>query len=191
MSLPDLVVVAILLVFAVSGIRHGIVWELFIVIGLIFGFALTYMYHTALMDLVLRISQPGWQRQWIGGLVFLLFFLIIYLGFAAVGHHLHMAISKTSFSWVDRLLGIAGGALKGAVLIGMLVATVEWVGEGGRLREFIWQSHLIQWGKQTVNSIIHWESPAKKQWVSLENPKSKIQNPKPDFISNSSFSQDR
>lgn len=165
MSLPDLVVLAILLVFAVSGIRRGMVWELFIVIGLLLGFALTCACQPALMDLVLRISQPGWQRRWIGGVVFLLFFMVIYLGFAAIGHRLHQAISKTPFSWPDRLLGILGGAFKGAVLIGMLVTTIEWVGDGGKVREFIWHSELIQWGKQTVYNITHWESPSKRQWV--------------------------
>ena len=71
MSLPDLVVVALLLVFALSGIRHGVIWELFIVVGLLIGFALTYAFHGALMDLVMHISPIGWQRQWVGGVVFL------------------------------------------------------------------------------------------------------------------------
>ena len=165
MSLPDLVVVALLLVFALSGIRHGVVWELFITLGLLLGFALTFIFHEALMDLVTHVSPLGWQRQWVGGLVFLAFFLIIYLGFAAIGHRLHEGISKTPFSWVDRILGIAAGALKGAVLIGMLVATFEWVGEGGRTRDFIWNSQIIQWGQHTVYNILHWESRSQKQWV--------------------------
>ncbi|HEY3294995.1 MAG TPA: CvpA family protein [bacterium] len=165
MTLPDLVVLTVLLVFAISGIRHGVVWELFIVLGLLLGFALTYAYHVELMDLVLRISSPGWQRPWIGGLVFLFFFMVIYLGFAAIGHRLHEALARTPFGWVDNLLGIAGGALKGAVLIGLLVASIEWVGEGGQVREFIWHSHLIQWGKETVSNVMRWESPSKKQWV--------------------------
>jgi len=165
MSLPDLVVVALLLVFALSGIRHGVIWELFIVVGLLIGFALTYAFHGALMDLIMHISPIGWQRQWVGGVVFLTFFLIIYLGFAAIGHHLHEGISKTPFSWVDRLLGIVGGALKGAVLIGMLVATLEWAGGGGQVRQFIWNSQIIQWGEHTVYNVLHWESPKQRQWV--------------------------
>jgi uncharacterized membrane protein required for colicin V production len=165
MSLPDLIIIALLILFAVSGIRHGFVWEVFIVAGLLLGFTLTYIYHAQLMDLVVRISHPGWQRQWIGGLIFLAFFLVVYLGFAAVGHHLHNAISKTPFSWVDRLLGIAGGALKGAILIGMLIATIEWVGDAGPLRQYIYQSQLVRWGRQAVYDVIHWETPSKRQWV--------------------------
>ena len=165
MNFPDVLVVIILLVFALSGIRRGVVWELVIVVGLLLGFALTYAFHTALRDLAMRVSRPGWSRQWVGCVVFLLSFMIVYLGFAAIGHHLHEGISKTSFSWVDRLLGIAGGALKGAVLLGMLVACLEWVGDNGSIHQFIVRSQLIQMGRQAVNEILHWETPSQKQWV--------------------------
>jgi len=165
MNLSDLIVVCLLILFAVSGIRRGFVWEMFVVVGLVLGFALTYYYHDALMDLVFRITSTGWQRQWVGGLVFLAFFLIIYLGFAAIGHHLHVAISKTPFSWLDRLLGIAGGVAKGAILIGMLVAAIDWVGDAGELRAFIYRSQLIRWGRQAVYDVIHWETPSQRQWV--------------------------
>jgi uncharacterized membrane protein required for colicin V production len=165
MTLPDILVILVLLVFALAGIRRGLVWELSTTIGLILGFGLTYYFRRDIMDLVFRLTDPGWQRQWGGGLLFLTFFLIIYLGFSAIGHALHEIISKTPLKWVDHILGLAAGLIKGAVLIGLLVAATSWLEGGSRLKNFLYDSRLIQWGKQQTYDWIHSETPAQKKWV--------------------------
>jgi uncharacterized membrane protein required for colicin V production len=176
MNLADLIIIILLIMFVVSGIRHGLVWELFTTLGLLLGFGLTYYFRKELLDLVIRFSDPGWQRQWVGGLAFLVFFLAIYLGFAGIGRWIHEALAKTFLKWPDTILGSAAGALKGAVLIGLLVVALDWLGGGEAMRNFIYQSKIIRWGREAVYSMVHWEPASKRQWVVMENPKS--QNPK-------------
>jgi uncharacterized membrane protein required for colicin V production len=168
MCLADIVILILLVLFILSGIRHGFVWELFTTIGLLLGFGLTYYFRREILDLVLRISEPGWQRQWAGGLTFLFFFLVVYLGFAGIGHWVHDRLEKTPFKWVDAVLGSAAGALKGAVLIGLLVVAIEWLGGHESLREQIGQSQILRWGKRAVYEITHWEPASKRQLVLLE-----------------------
>jgi uncharacterized membrane protein required for colicin V production len=176
MNLADLVIIILLILFVLSGIRHGLLWELFTTVGLVLGFALTFYFRHELLELVVRFSPQGWQRQWVGGLAFLVFFLAVYLGFAGIGHWLHDAVAKTPFKWVDAVLGSVAGALKGAVLIGLLVVALDWLGGGERLRQFVDHSQIIHWGRQAVHSMTHWEPASKRQWVVMEDPKSP--NPK-------------
>jgi uncharacterized membrane protein required for colicin V production len=173
MNLPDLSIIAILLIFAVAGIRHGVIWELLTTVGLLLGFALTYYFRNELMDFVWRVSYPGWQRQWIGGLVFLASFMVVYIGFASMGHRLHEAVKKTPFRWVDYGLGLAGGVLKGAVVIGILVLVVDWADGAGRLRNFLLDSQIIRWGRDRVNGMMYWEPASKRKMVLEEVPESR------------------
>ncbi|RPH95223.1 CvpA family protein [candidate division KSB1 bacterium] len=168
MSLPDIIILLLLFIFALSGIHRGFVWELLTCIGLALGFGLTYAFRTDLLDLVYRITSSGWQRQWGSALIFLVFFLIIYLGFTILGKHLSEGLHKTPFKWPDRVLGFAGGAFKGALLIGMLVAALEWTNASARFRSVLNQSEIIRWGKRAAYDLIHWESPIKRQWAILE-----------------------
>jgi uncharacterized membrane protein required for colicin V production len=165
MSIPDIVVLLILGIFALSGLRRGVVWELLTTIGLLLGFAATFYFRAELFDLVVRWSSPGWQRQWVGGLIFLAIFLLIYLGFAAIGKHIHEGLQKTAFKWPDHILGFAGGLFKGAVLIAMLVLVIEWFGADIKVYRLINDSTIIRWGKQQVHNLIRWESPEQQRWV--------------------------
>ena len=165
MSLADFIIIALLVLFAISGLRRGATWEMLTAIGLGLGFALTYYYRQEIMALVVDLTDPGWEGQGGGGIIFLVFFLIVYLGFTAIGHRLHDKIEQTSFKWPDKILGVLAGMLKGALLIALLVMATEWLDTEGQMKQFIWKSKLVRWGKHTFHSVTHWESPSQKQWV--------------------------
>ena len=158
MNLLDFIIIFMLLLFAVGGIKRGLVWELLTTIGLILGVIATYIYRLQLIELVVRFVGPGWQQQWAAGLLFLAFFLLIYIGFTAIGHKLHKAIEKTAFKWPDRILGIIAGVAKGAMVIAFLVLSAESMDSTGDIRTYFDQSKLIRWGKQTAYSLSHWEA---------------------------------
>lgn len=165
MPLADILIIILLALFALSGIRHGAVWEFLTAVGLAIGFSLTYYYRQEITDLVMDLTDPGWERQWGGGIVFLIFFLIVYLGFTTIGKHLHEKVEATHFKWPDRILGSLAGILKGVVLIALLVMAIEWLDTQGQVRQMLWKSQLVRWGKHTIYSVTHWESPSNRKWV--------------------------
>lgn len=165
MSFPDLIILLLLLGFALSGVRRGMLWEIFTVIGLFLGFWLTFFLRGDIIDLVSRFVGPGWGRQWAVGIAFLATFLIVYLGFTAIGHAIHGKIEKTAFKWPDRVLGVIAGILKGAVLVGMLVAATDYLDRDGVVRAFTDQSKLIRWGRYLTHAITHWEPNGRSEWV--------------------------
>lgn len=165
MTLVDVIIVLILLFFAVAGLRRGAVWEILITIGLVAGFGLTWLLRGELLDLTMHLSQPGWQRRWVATVVFLAFFLIIYLGFAGIGRALHKQITSPAGKWIDRAIGLLAGLIKGVVLVALLVLAVEWMDTGSRMREYVYDSKLVRWGKQAAFHLIHWEPASKRTMV--------------------------
>lgn len=165
MHILDILVIFLLIGFAASGVRRGFVFELMVTIGLASGLFLTIMNRDRLQDLAGRFADPGWELTWVSGLVFLVFFLIIYLGFAFIGHKLHSLIERTPFRVTDRALGILAGGVKGAFLIGALVLVMQWADHSGNMRTFLNKSQLIRWGKQAAHSLTHWEPWEKRAWV--------------------------
>lgn len=165
MSAPDLIILLILLGFALSGVRRGMIWEICTSVGLILGFWLTYRFRQDFIQLIVRYTDSGWERQWVVGLAFLAAFLLVYLGFAAIGHTLHNRIEKTAFRWPDRVLGVLAGIAKGILLIAMLVIATDMLDREGRVRDFIGQSKLVRWGRHLTYSVTHWEPSERRGWV--------------------------
>lgn len=164
----DIIILIFLALFAFGGLRRGFVWELMTAVGLALGFVFTYYFRADLLDLTMRIAPPGWSRQWVAALAFLVFFLLIYLGFTAIGKYLREHLHKTPFKWPDRILGVAAGVLKGALLIGLLVMAMDWLSPQNQLRRYMDRSQIIRWGKRTVHGWIRWEPVSKRQLVEAE-----------------------
>jgi uncharacterized membrane protein required for colicin V production len=169
MTAADILIILLLIFFAVAGLKHGLVWELLTTGGLVLGFILTYVYRAELLDLAMRLSPAGWSRQWTAALAFLIFFLIIYIGFAAIGRYLRERLHKTILKWPDRVLGVAAGALKGAILIIVLVTATELLSPQNPVRQFVSRSQIVVWGKQQAYDLLHWEPPSKRQMVEVKD----------------------
>jgi uncharacterized membrane protein required for colicin V production len=161
----DILITFLLLGFALAGLRRGMVMEIFVTIGLALALLLTVAYRNSLQDLADRFTHPGWQQSWGTGLIFLLFFITIYLSFAYIGNRIHTYLDTTIFKWPDRILGILAGALKGAVLIAMLVVVIQWADQSGDVQAFMSKSKLIRLGKNIGYQVTHWEPAQRKEWI--------------------------
>lgn len=165
MHILDILILFLLIGFGIGGIRRGFLFELMITAGLAASLLLTLIFREELQELAGRFAEPGWELRWASGLVFLLFFLLIYLVFAYFGHRLHIWIDGTKLKWPDRILGLIGGTAKGIFLLAALVMIIQWADAGGQMRTFMNKSKFIRIGKQVAIDITHWESAEKRKWV--------------------------
>ncbi len=172
MPVIDIIILVILLLFALAGVRRGLLWELFTAIGLVLGFLLVYTFRADLQDLVIRLTDARWQREWLSVILFLAAFLTVYLGFAAIGRAIHNRLEKTPFKWPDRVLGVVAGIAKGVVLIALLVIAADWFDREGHVRTLLDKSKLVRWGKVAVYNMTHWESDEKKDLVQNDGSRS-------------------
>lgn len=165
MHILDILIIFLLIGFGIGGIRRGFLFELMITIGLAVSLLLTLLFREQLQELAGRFADPGWELRWASGLVFLLFFLLIYLVFAYFGHRLHTWIDGTKLKWPDRILGLLGGTAKGIFLLAALVMVIQWADASGNMSIFMNKSKLIRVGKKVAMDITHWESWEKRSWV--------------------------
>lgn len=165
MHILDILILFLLIGFGIGGIRRGFLFELMITLGLAASLILTLIFREELQELAGRFAEPGWELRWASGLVFLLFFLIVYLVFAYFGHRLHNWIDGTKLKWPDRILGLIGGTAKGIFLIAALVLVIQWADGSGQMRTFMNKSKFIRFGTQVAIDLTHWESAEKRKWV--------------------------
>jgi membrane protein required for colicin V production len=176
MTSADIIIIILLIMFALGGLKRGFVWELLTAGGLVLGFALTYYYRADLLDLVMRLLPAGWSQQWGTALAFLVFFLIIYLGFAAIGKYLHDRLHQTALKWPDRVLGVAAGALKGAILVALLVAATTLLSPNNPVRRFVSRSQIVVWGRHQAYDLLHWEPASKRRMVEEKDEGGKMKD---------------
>ena len=165
MHILDILIIFLLVGFGIGGVRRGFMFELMITIGLAASLLMTLMFREQLQALAGKFAEPGWELRWASGLVFLLFFLVIYLVFAYFGHKMHTWIDGTKLKWPDRILGLFGGTAKGIFLLAALVMVIQWADASGHMVAFMNKSKLIRLGKQVAFDITHWENWEKRKWV--------------------------
>lgn len=165
MHILDILIIFLLIGFGVGGLKRGFLFELMITSGLAVSLLLTLIFREELQELAGKFAEPGWEMRWASGLVFLLFFLIIYLVFAYIGNKLHTWIDGTKLKWPDRILGLAGGMAKGVLLLAALVLVIQWADVSGNMSVFMNKSKLIRVGKKVAFDITHWENWEKRKWV--------------------------
>ncbi len=114
----DFVIFFLMLLSIIKGSFEGFSRAVTTVLGVICGFwaAMNFVRPLALR-LSVWFSDPVWPYV-IG---FILIFLLVYLSFVVIGIIFKGALQIIRLSWVDNLLGAFVGALKGMLVVGVLL----------------------------------------------------------------------
>lgn len=118
MLLIDYVIIAIIVISAIVGLARGFVREV-IALG-VWAAALAaawFFYQPVAVYLEPWISTPTLR---IGAAALLLIFIVLILG-AVLAWLLTLLVEKTGLTGTDRVLGLAFGAARGAVVVALLV----------------------------------------------------------------------
>lgn len=123
MNYLDYIIIAVVAFFAIRGLFKGFLNEVFGLVGLIFAliFATKYMSDVAgWLDSFLNI--PAALTTLLG---YLLVFIGVILAFQFVNHILHKAIKVSFLKWMDKTAGTVVGALKGGVIISLVLLFIS------------------------------------------------------------------
>jgi membrane protein required for colicin V production len=117
----DVVLAAVLALFALRGFFRGFARELFAILGLVFGVAFGITKYADAAEM-LPPAVPGDVRPFVA---FVILFFAVVLAARLLGALVHRLLGIVWLSPLDRLAGAAFGALKAAVLVGLLVMAMR------------------------------------------------------------------
>ena len=115
----DIVVLAVVFIFAFIGFRRGLVDEVVKLVGLTLAIicGIKYFYvGVALIEDLFAASEGVYTV--IG---FILVFLIVYFAFQLVGSIIKRIVKSLKLIWLDRSTGFCFGALKGTIILAFIL----------------------------------------------------------------------
>jgi membrane protein required for colicin V production len=115
----DLILLAVLFLFALRGYFKGLFRETFSLVGLAAGFLLASRYD----ETAAAFLAETWKTSFIllRAASFVLIFFVVYFAFNLIGWLLHRSASVMFLGGINRIGGIVVGAGKGAVFAGLAI----------------------------------------------------------------------
>jgi membrane protein required for colicin V production len=144
----DYVLIAIVLVSALIGILRGVVREIISLAAWVIGIWAAWHYGTALADFGARYLANAGLRLWVARVVIVIGVLV---AGALLAWLVSLLLRGTGLSGLDRLLGMAFGIARGALII----AAVAWALRAAGLEHEPWwrESKLIPYAAPVLEEL--------------------------------------
>jgi membrane protein required for colicin V production len=118
MNILDIIVVVILAYCIIRGVFRGLLKELSSIIGVFGGFYAAYTYYAvAARPLSKWISHTGYLNL----VSFIIIFCIVFLVISILGVVINYLLKLAFLGWFDRLAGALFGAVKGILIVSVLL----------------------------------------------------------------------
>ena len=119
---PDIAICFILGVFTFNGFRHGFIEEMARLISLVCGFILASKFH----NLVIQYLQPYIEEETVRVTVaYLGVFVASVIVITMIAKILQKFIELVLLGWMNRLLGLLLGLLKGFLIISLMIFIIQ------------------------------------------------------------------
>ncbi|MEE2858320.1 MAG: CvpA family protein [Candidatus Neomarinimicrobiota bacterium] len=174
---PDIAISIILFFFAFNGFRHGFIEEIGKIISLICGFIFASKFHQLLMPYIVNYIETETLQV---TLAYLIIFIITIIIISIIIKILQKFIELVFLGWLNRLLGLSLGLLKGFLLISLFIFILQAIplkvnGEETIRQKFEKESIMYQICNQ-VKELIILTIPMEKQLKIIDDGMKKISN---------------
>ena len=158
MTWLDLILLAILLFFVLTGLIRGFIKELFGKVSVVRGIFFAIIFTPFLeQKLVLLVKNEILSKI----LSFILIFIIVFLALKIVQHILHKIFTANILKSLDRVLGLVLGFLEGLVILYFLIAALQVMPFWDSISSYFEESFIYN----IFDTLFNFE----KQGKSLEN----------------------
>jgi membrane protein required for colicin V production len=154
MSLIDIIVLAIIVLFGVVGGKRGLVWEIMTMAGIVAGLWIPYIFRFEIANFFGRYIGPGHLRIIATVAAFLFIFIAIYIISSYLGYSLRNLLKKVFLGWLDRVLGVLAGLVKGILIVGLLLVALLASPWNHQSLSLIRKSKLLTWGKGQIERVV-------------------------------------
>ena len=118
MELSDIIILVVLGVFGIRGLFNGLIMEVLSLIGLFLGFLVSYKYFSYIANFLQEFNISADYAKYIS---YVITFLIVYILIIIIANILSKFLKIIKLGWANRSGGFLFGALKGGILIGVLL----------------------------------------------------------------------
>lgn len=114
----DLIIIGIMLFFLIKGFINGLIIESVGILGVLLAFLCSFMLYTPMSALTRAVGLTGNVAS---VTAYILAFILIYVIVIIIGKILQKALTAIYLGWLNRLLGLFFGGLKGAVILSIIL----------------------------------------------------------------------
>ncbi len=116
----DIIVVAIVVIFAIRGLLRGFIKEIISLAGILFSIWAAFTYYPALVPYLEFVQNPAWRNICAYIVIFIIGILLAHTAIII----LQRIVSIAFLSWADKLLGFCFGLLKGLLICAIIVTII-------------------------------------------------------------------
>uniref|UniRef100_A0A7C4U9G7 CvpA family protein n=1 Tax=candidate division WOR-3 bacterium TaxID=2052148 RepID=A0A7C4U9G7_UNCW3 len=143
MNYIDVIVLLFSLIFLAYGFKNGFLLEIAGILGSIIAIILSYLYPIHRF-IKFKEQLPSYI------LSFIIYFLVIYIIFILISHFLR----KTPLGFIDRLLGMVFGFLKGIVICSLILLIISFFPVKSKSIQESYSMKMINKIKPYITNII-------------------------------------
>ena len=164
MNYLDIIIGIILILFAISGWKNGIIKEAFSLvafIGGIYGAIKLSDYVGGWLGEVINVSP-----EWMSVIAFIIVFIILALIINWIGNWLSQLVETLNLGFVDKIGGFFFGIANGILLIGVLILVLDFFGIKNILKEETCENSKLY---KTSEKVATWICDNKEGWIQKLN----------------------
>ncbi len=121
MSLLDIIILFVILIFTISSYKVGFVEEMLALVSIVISLVIAYIFAPILSPHLKFLAANIYLTKIIAGIII---FSVIYLFFKLVRDGMFDFIEDSHLSSLDRTLGLILGFVKGVIFAGIIVLTI-------------------------------------------------------------------
>ena len=114
----DMLIAVISVFCLVRGLFRGLVKEISSIIGAFAGYYGSYTYYSVMADF---LSQWLQNRVYVNIISFIVIFFSVLIGISLLGILIKYILDLAYLGWVDRICGLGFGAMKGILIVTVLI----------------------------------------------------------------------
>ena len=171
MNYLDIIIAIILIIFAIGGLKNGIIREAFALVAFlvgIYGAFLLSDYVGSLLADVINVS-----KEWMSVISFIVVFVALAFLINWIGGRLSDLIASLKLGFVDKIGGFVFGIAKGFLLVGVLIMLLDFFGIKDVLKEDVREKSKLY---QSSEKVAAWIYENKEGWIkSIDEEYEKIE----------------
>lgn len=160
MNYLDIIIAIVLILFAIGGLRNGIIREAFSLLAFIGGIYGAIKFSTFVgkwLSNVINVSQ-----EWISVISFIIVFIGLALIINWLGGLLANFISSLNLGFIDKIGGAVFGVAKGFLLVGVLILLIDFFDIKDVIKEETREKSKLY---KTSENIAAWIYDNKDGWL--------------------------